>query len=89
MSSAWSLDGLFAKIDQRECDWYQPTVRHLEAIGAINSEWRPPRFLGFVREPRLTYARNRYASEPDVSFYPIERALLEYAYFDERQKGLP
>jgi hypothetical protein len=89
VTSASSLDSLFSKIDQRERGRYQPIVRHLTAIGAINIEWEPPRLLGFVRESNFAQARDRYAGEPDVGFHPMERALLEYAYFVERQKGLP
>jgi hypothetical protein len=89
VTRAHDLGKLFENIRSRDSRWYQPIGKHLAAIGAITPEWHSPRFLGFIREPRLTYARNAFASEADVSFCSIEEAVLDYAYWDARKKGLP
>jgi hypothetical protein len=88
MTTAYSLTSFFEKIRQRDSRWFQPIGKHLSAIGAITPEWRS-RFLGFVRKPRLAFARSEFAEEAGVSFYPLEEAILGYAYWAKRQEGLP
>lgn len=88
MTTAYSLTRFLENIRSRETRWFQPIGKHLSGIGAITPEWRP-RFLGFVREPSLAFARSKFVGQPDVSFYPLEGAILGYAYWEKRQEGLP
>jgi hypothetical protein len=88
VTTKYSLKDYFEKITARDGRWFRPVEKHLSSIGAITPEWRP-RFLGFVRQPRLAFARSAFVGQPDVSFYPLEEAILGYSYWGKRQEGLP
>jgi hypothetical protein len=88
VTTADALGGLVTKIKNRHQHWYPPVWEQLKQLGVIDERWKS-RFLGFVREARLPEAKRAFPGSNDVSFYPLEHALLEYAYSDERKKGLP
>ena len=88
VTTANSFNSLSTKIKNRNQHWFPPIRERLERLGVIDENWTP-RFLGFVREARLPAIRANFAGANDVSFYPLEHALLEYSYSVEREKGLP
>ena len=89
VSSAWNLDALMARIRNRQQQWYGPIRRRLLDLAPIDQSW-PIRFLGFVREERLGYAKRAFIRETDVAFFSIENASFPWVYWQNRLKdGLP
>lgn len=88
VSSASNLKALFGKIDERESRWFNPIMRRLLKDEVVTPKWQI-RFLGFVRRDNLESARARYAGDDKVWFYGIEEAAFSFAYWSEREKGLP
>ena len=88
VTTSYNLAGLKTKIGNRDRHWYPPIRKHLEKLGVINELWKP-RFLGFVRNDRIDVAGKLFPNADDVCFYPLEDALLEYAYSGKRKNGLP
>ena len=84
------LKPLFGRIKQRETRWYGPIRRKLQEVGAIADDWRPTRFLGFIRHDGLELANRTFSSDADVAFCAIEQATFLWKYWTERiQHGLP
>ncbi len=94
VTTAADISSLLAKIPQRKANWFDPIERKLRSTGAIpvdptmKPQWEF-RFLGIVRDKVLANARHTFEGVSDVTFHPLEEAVLGYAYFDTRAKGLP
>ena len=88
VSSASDLKKLFDRVEQRMTRWFFPIQRRLERDRVIDAEWKI-RFLGFVRETMVDKAKAKFAYEADVCFFPLEKAAFSFAYWTEREKGLP
>jgi hypothetical protein len=70
----------------RFCAWW----RKIREVGVVDDNWKPTRFLGFVRKPNLLLAKQTFEAEADVAFWAIEEATFLRSYWDERMtKGLP
>ena len=87
VTTASDIGSILDRITKRQKHWYDPVQRRLTSAGAITPEWKP-RTLCLLRRDRIDDARRRL-SESDVTFHPLEDALLEYAYSSDRAKGLP
>ena len=88
VSSASNLRDLISRVRERETRWFAPIRRRLEADRVITSE-SGIRFLGFVREALVDGAKGRFANENDIQFFALEKAAFSFAYWTEREKGLP
>lgn len=88
ITTADGLGSLITRIKNRDQHWFPQIRERLNELGVIDGRWKA-RFLGFVRQARILEARRAFAGANDVSFHPLEHALLEYAYSHERKKGLP
>ena len=90
VTTAANIQPLISRIEQREARWYSPIRRKMKEIGVVNDDWKPTRFLGFVRNRNLSFIRKSFESASDVSFWAIEDATFLWSYWDERMtKGLP
>ncbi|HBK08395.1 MAG TPA: hypothetical protein DDZ81_21520 [Acetobacteraceae bacterium] len=87
VTTASNLKHLFTKIHNRRVEWYEPIRGKL--AGASPEPWKP-RFLGFVRADEIERARKKFATEEDVTFFPLEKAMCDWRYWDTRvANGLP
>ena len=88
VSSAANLGDLYKKIRERQARWYAPIQRRLEADKILEGGWKP-RFLGFIRRDLVKGAKGKFSEAEDVCFFPLEEAAFSFAYWTEREKGLP
>ncbi len=88
ISAAANLSSLFNKVAERDTRWFTPIQRKLEKDRVIDSAWKI-RFLGFVREALVDGANKKFADAADVYFFALEKAAFSFAYWTEREKGLP
>jgi hypothetical protein len=88
VSSASNVTDLLKRVADREARWFSPIRRRLEADRVIGPDWGI-RFLGFVREAIVESSKARFADQADVCFFPLEQAAFSFAYWTEREKGLP
>ena len=90
VTAAADIQPLIGRIRQRETRWYSPIRRKMREVGVVDDNWKPTRFLGFVRKPNLLLAKQTFEAEADVAFWAIEEATFLWSYWDERMiKGLP
>lgn len=87
VTTASDIGTVLGRITKRQQHWYDPVQRRLTSAGAITSEWKI-RTLCLLRRERVGDAQRRL-SDSDVTFHPLEDALMEYAYSFDRAKGLP
>lgn len=88
VTSSTVLAKLFGKVLDRQTRWFTPIQRRLEADRVIDAEWKI-RFLGFVRETLVESANHKFSDDSDVHFFALEKAAFSFAYWTEREKGLP
>lgn len=89
VSSAWDLNSLLRRVEEREARWFRPLRRALRKRGIINDKWKM-RVLAFIRESRMERANSKFTNEADVTFFEIEKASFPWLYWDDRIKyGLP
>jgi hypothetical protein len=90
VTAAANIQQLIGRIRERETRWYGPIRRKMREVGVVDDNWKPTRFLGFVREANLLHAKSTFELEVDVAFWAIEKAAFLWSYWDERMKeGLP
>ncbi len=51
----------------------------MREVGVVDDNWKPTRFLGFVRKPNLLLAKQTFEAEADVAFWAIEEATMPEA----------
>ena len=88
VSSAANLKAFRDRVRERQTRWFAPIRRRLEADRVIDREWNI-RFLGFIRKTMIGKAKADFADDADVCFLPLEQAAFSFAYWTEREKGLP
>ncbi len=88
VTSASNLTSLCQRVTERKTRWFEPIRRRMEGDKIINPEWKM-RFIGFVRENLAVEAKAIFAIDADVCFFPIEKAAFSFAYWADREKGLP
>jgi hypothetical protein len=88
VTSSGSLSSLYERVTARNARWYLPIRRRLDEDGIIAPDWKI-RFLGFVREDFTKAANTKYADHHDVYFVGLEKAAFSFAYWKERETGLP
>jgi hypothetical protein len=80
------------RIVNREKRWFSPIRRQFVETGLVGKGWTI-RFLGFVRgnnPDNVSKLEAQFDGASDVSFYPIESALLAHEYWETRANtGLP
>ena len=54
-------------------------VAQMREVGVVDDNWKPTRFLGFVRKPNLLLAKQTFEAEADVAFWAIEEATMPEA----------
>ena len=88
VTSASNIKRICDRVRERHTRWFSPIRRRLEADLIIDAEWKI-RFLGFVREQVVDKANDTFQDSAEVWFFPLEKAAFSFAYWTEREKGLP
>lgn len=88
VTGAANIGRICERVRERNARWFSPIRRRLEADRVIDATWEI-RFLGFVREAVAEKANDAFADDADVWFFPLEKAAFPFAYWTEREKGLP
>lgn len=85
-----SVANLLGKVGERRTRWYLPIRDKLAGEGALTCDPAgfTPRFLGFVRRDCVASAQARF-TDADVHFEALEDVAFGWAYWEERQAGLP
>jgi hypothetical protein len=79
------------RVEQRETRWFTPIKRRFIETKILGSSWNV-RFLGIVRgnnPNNVQKLETKFAKDGDVTFFPLERAILAHEYWDTRITGLP
>lgn len=86
-----SVANLLDKVTERKTRWYVPIREKLAAEGALSCDpdLFKPRFLGFVRRDCVAPAQARFPDAADVHFEALEDVAFGWAYWEQRQAGLP
>lgn len=89
VTAAANWHPLERRVSDRKQRWFAPAERRLLERRIITPEWRI-RFLGFIRSDHHQYISDAFAGHADVTFYPLEDAIIPWKYWKKRMaEGLP
>ncbi len=87
VTTSSNLSRLAPRIKNRIVEWFEPIRGKLAGTPL---ETLKLRFLGFVRAELINSARRKFSTEEDVTFFPLEKAVFDWMYWNSRlDNGLP
>ncbi|MBV5347502.1 hypothetical protein [Lamprocystis purpurea] len=77
VSTAWDLAALVPRINNRQVQWWNFLIPHLQQQHVIAHDWQK-RVAVFVRQNRVAWLQDAIENPPDVSVIPLEPVLAAW-----------